>query len=213
MGLKPPFPALSASTIGGVTKRALQRLGVPTSVFAPHSTRGAAVKMFKSLGVPSEVVCELGRWKNPTAFTEHYLRLGAAEKAGWALDHFLVHRVPSGFEAEQDKSCSPERFTDPGRSDLDCEAQEQDGPTLPSLDAIPVFPTDPPSRLATQSFYTPARPSSPTTKTPLRLPQVRLLRPLPAPQAVRKHPRPPLQKPHISPEKRAGPILFLRFAV
>ena len=51
--LRPPYQALSAGTIGKITKQVLQRLGIPTSVFGAHSTRGAAVKMFKTLGLPS----------------------------------------------------------------------------------------------------------------------------------------------------------------
>ena len=132
LSLKAPYTPLSASTIGGITKRCLQKLGVPMSAFGAHSTRGAAVKMYKSLGLPSEVVCELGRWKNPTAFTEHYLRLGAANQAGVAIFRNLVHRDPSGNGAEQDRSCRPVRSTAPGQSDLDCEAERQDGPTRPT---------------------------------------------------------------------------------
>ena len=60
VSLTPPFKALSANSIGRITKKLLQQLGVPVSVFGPHSTRGAAVKMFKDFGLPSEVVCELG---------------------------------------------------------------------------------------------------------------------------------------------------------
>ena len=41
-------------------KKWLGQLVVPVSVFGPHSTRGAGVKMFKDFGLPSEVVCELG---------------------------------------------------------------------------------------------------------------------------------------------------------
>jgi hypothetical protein len=102
------------------------------SVFGAHSTRGAAVKMFKSLGLQSEVVCELGRWKNPVAFTAHYLRVNAAGKAQRSIIQNLVHRDPSSEGAEQDRSCSPERATDPGRSDLYCGAHEEDGPTKPA---------------------------------------------------------------------------------
>jgi hypothetical protein len=44
----------------------------------PHSTRGAGVSLYKELSLSSEMVCEIGRWKNQGAFTNHYLRLGAA---------------------------------------------------------------------------------------------------------------------------------------
>ena len=60
LSLHPPFAPLTANSIGRITKKLLAGLGVPVSVFGPHSTRGAAVKMFKDFGLPSEVVCELG---------------------------------------------------------------------------------------------------------------------------------------------------------
>ena len=63
--------------------------------------------MYKSLGLPSEMVCEIGSWKNTSAFGAHYLRLGAALKAGNIISQSLVHRVPSCESVEQDRSCSP----------------------------------------------------------------------------------------------------------
>ena len=65
LSLKAPYKPLSAQGIGRVTKKELARLGIPVKVFGAHSTRGAAVKMFKSLGVSSEVVCELGGGRTP----------------------------------------------------------------------------------------------------------------------------------------------------
>ncbi len=80
--LQPPFAPLKANSIGSITKRALSALGVDTSVWKPHSTRGAGVTMLKRLGMSSEEVCEVGKWKNVGAFTSHYLRLGATNKVG-----------------------------------------------------------------------------------------------------------------------------------
>ena len=77
--LQPPFQPVTANTLGSITKKYLQTLGFQLSGFGPHSTRGAGVKLFKSMGMNSEEVCELGKWKNPTAFTAHYLRLGSAK--------------------------------------------------------------------------------------------------------------------------------------
>ena len=82
LSLNPPFQPLSANSIGRITRQLLLRLGVPMAIFGPHSTRGAAVKMFKKLGLSSEIVCELGQWKNTEAFTKHYLRIGGAQVAG-----------------------------------------------------------------------------------------------------------------------------------
>ena len=100
---------------------------MPTSYFGAHSTRGAAVKMFKSLGLLSELVCELRGWKNATAFTAHYLRLGASEHAGSIISNSLVHKVPSCESDEGSGSCSPATTWEPGRSDLIPEERKQDG--------------------------------------------------------------------------------------
>ena len=82
ISLKPPFIALKANSLGSLTRRALAQLGVNTSVWKPHSTRGAGVTMLKQLGLSSEEVCEIGKWKNVAAFTSHYLRLEASTKVG-----------------------------------------------------------------------------------------------------------------------------------
>ena len=123
-----PLHPLSANSIGRITKQLLASLGVPVSVFGPQSTRGAAVKNFKHLGLNSETVCELGSWKNTEAFSKHYLRIGAAEKAAVVLANKFVHKVPSCRSAEKGRSRSPGTERDLGRKDLPCEAQRQDGP-------------------------------------------------------------------------------------
>ena len=135
VSLHPPFKALSANSIGRVTKLWLKRLGVPVSVFGPHSTRGAAVKMLKDFGLPSEVVCELGAWKNSEAFSKHYLRLGAAKTAKNVLIKNFVHSVPSCQSAEPGVSRSPGTPGDTGRRDAQGEAQRQDGPTPPTQES------------------------------------------------------------------------------
>ena len=104
LALKPPFRPLAASSIGRITQNYLKKLGVPMGIFGPHSTRGAGVKMFKNLGLSSEVVCEVGGWKNPTAFSAHYLRLDAAQSAGDKVNDSLVHRVPPYEGVEQERS-------------------------------------------------------------------------------------------------------------
>ena len=132
LSLLPPYGPLSANSIGRITKGILRRMGVPTGVFGAHSTRGAAVKMYKSMGLPSELVCELGSWKNSEAFSKHYLRLGAAVTAGNILSQKFVHTVPSSQSAEKGGSRSPGRIPDPGRRDLPCGARRQDGPDPPT---------------------------------------------------------------------------------
>ena len=77
LALKPPLKALTADRVGSLTRTLLRKHGIPTEFWGPHSTRGAGVLLFKKLGLPSEEVCELGKWKNINAFSAHYLRLGA----------------------------------------------------------------------------------------------------------------------------------------
>ena len=128
----PPYPPLTANSLGRITKDILAQLGIPITVFGPHSTRGAAVKMYKALGLSSEQVCELGQWKNPTAFTAHYLRLGAADSAASLLNPHLVHTVSSSDQVDPEWSHSPGTFGDPGRWDHEGDTQEEDEPTPPT---------------------------------------------------------------------------------
>jgi len=130
LSLTPPFQPLSANSIGRITRTLLCQLGVPVSVFGPHSTRGAGVRMFKNLGLASEVVCELGAWKNTEAFAKHYLRIGAAQVAGSVLSQKLVHSVPSWRSDEKGGSSSPGTGRDPGRRDPPCEARDEMGPVF-----------------------------------------------------------------------------------
>ena len=81
VSLQSPVKPLSADTLGALTKKILQKYGVPPD-FAPHSTRGAGVQFFKRQGLSSEEVCQIGQWRDVQSFASHYLRLNAAEKAG-----------------------------------------------------------------------------------------------------------------------------------
>ena len=144
LSVNPPFHPLSANSIDRIKKKVFQTLGVTMSFFGPHSTRGAGVKFYKSLGMSSEVVCELGKWKNTEAFSKHYLRLSAVPKVGVALNKALAtpfgpktrkeiiwpksaHKVPSCQSAKQGGLQSPRTEKELGRSNPLCEAQRQDG--------------------------------------------------------------------------------------
>ena len=84
--------------------------------------------MLKDFGLPSEIVCELGSWKNSEAFSKHYLRLGAAKTVKKVLvQKFFVHSVPSCQSAETGVSMSPGIGRETGRRDAPGEAQRQDG--------------------------------------------------------------------------------------
>jgi hypothetical protein len=124
-GLRPPFAPLTSNSIGSLTRRMLHLLGLPPGAWGPHSTRGAGVLMYKTLGLSSEEVCEIGKWKNTGAFSSHYLRLGAPQQAGRRLERF-VHSVSSGEGAEPDKSRTPRNHGDLGGRDLEGEAPSPD---------------------------------------------------------------------------------------
>ena len=83
--------------------------------------------MYKRLGLGSEQVCELGKWKNVQAFTDHYLRLGAAESAGNVLTASLdlgVHNVSPRECADSKESRTPPREPEGGGRDSGGEAQD-----------------------------------------------------------------------------------------
>ena len=83
--------------------------------------------MFKKLGLASEQVCQLGRWKNAEACTAHYLRLNAAQEAG-SLVEKMVHKVSHGHSAESDWPWTP-GTEDQGGRDQEDEAQRPSEPT------------------------------------------------------------------------------------
>ena len=98
---------------------------IDTSIWGPHSTRGAGVQFYKNLGMTSEHVCEIGQWKNVEAFTKHYLRLGASREAEAKLNPFLVHNVSPRQSAEPEWSRTPGRKPDQGGRDHEGEARSQ----------------------------------------------------------------------------------------
>ena len=121
--LHAPFLPLKANSIGSLTRKALAQLGVNTNVWKPHSTRGAGVAMLKSLGLSSEEVCEIGKWKNVGAFTSHYLRLNAATKVGEKLQEMFVHNVSPLDSAEPELTRTTGK-NDPGGSVREGGAQD-----------------------------------------------------------------------------------------
>jgi hypothetical protein len=130
--LTPPYRPLTANTVNSITKKLLLNLGVPMSVWGAHSTRGAGVSFYKSLGLTSEQVCEIGQWKNAQAFSAHYLRLNAAQSVQDRMAHFLprqgVHNISPGYCAQPEWSCTP-GMKDTGGSDHEGEQQENGEPT------------------------------------------------------------------------------------
>ena len=103
--------------------------GVEHVSVGAHSTRGAGVGMYKSLGLPSEQVCEIGGWKDIQSFSSHYLRLGAARGAAASLQKNFVHRSSSQGSAEPDCSRTP-GTKDTGGREQEGGAQSWDEVTL-----------------------------------------------------------------------------------
>ena len=134
ISLKAPFVPLKANTLGSLTKQSLSRLGVDTNVWKAHSTRGAGVAMYKSLGLSSEEVCEIGKWKNASAFTSHYLRLNATDKIG-AKIYQMVHSVSPLQSAESDLTWTT-GIGDPGGSVREDGAQSHGEPTPPPFGVV-----------------------------------------------------------------------------
>ena len=125
--LHSPYLALSSNTIGSLTSKMLSSLGLPKGVWGAHSTRGAGVTMYKELGLSSEQVCEIGKWKNTGAFTSHYLRLGAPSSAREKIEE-MVHSVSLVGSAMSDWSRTPGSPSDPGGSDQEGRAQTTNEP-------------------------------------------------------------------------------------
>ena len=129
--LKPHYAPISNNTVRRITRNILKSLGINTAFWGPHSTRGAGVQIYKKLGLTSEEVCEVGKWKNVNAFTAHYSRLGASTRAsGKILD--VVQNVSPMQRAESDWSRTPWK-NDKGGMDKEDEAQSIGEPTHPRL--------------------------------------------------------------------------------
>ena len=65
LALAKPGKPLSADVIGSLTNEIFVKFGIP-SVFGPHSTRGAGVNLYRSLGLDAQEV--IGQGKKPDTF-------------------------------------------------------------------------------------------------------------------------------------------------
>ena len=95
--------------------------------------------MMKNLGMSSEEVCEIGKWKNVAAFTSHYLRLNASKKLGTKVSE-LVHKVSPLRSAEADLTWTTGK-NDLGGNVREAEAQSNGEPTppIPCFSRIPLW--------------------------------------------------------------------------
>jgi hypothetical protein len=134
--LKAPFRPLKADSVASVTKGFLESHGVCSSVWGPHSTRGAGVGLLKRLGLTAEEVCEIGQWKNVEAFTAHYQRLGAQarleEKLGTALGGSAQLTSHRGSAEPEVSRTPPRSSSERGGRDTEGEAPSLCEPTHPT---------------------------------------------------------------------------------
>lgn len=69
-----PHNPVGASTIGKWIKSTLEKLGVDTTTFAAHSTRGAATSEAFARGTPIEDILAAASWTNASTFFRFYQR-------------------------------------------------------------------------------------------------------------------------------------------
>ena len=93
--------------------------------------------MLKKMGLTSEQVCAIGKWKNTTAFTQHYLRLDAVSTAQSLFNR--VHSVSPWGSAESDWSHTPGTRGEPGGSDQEGEAQTHGETRFLFAGVVPIF--------------------------------------------------------------------------
>ena len=138
--LKPPYSPLSADRVNSITKGALTQLGVPAE-YGAHSTRGAGVNLWVSLGLKPDMIARIGQWASSEAFSKFYLRLKALPHAESSILHMLsrmhqhhtnVHRASLGSSPSSESSASPPT-QDRGREEGEDEAQDASDPPTPPV--------------------------------------------------------------------------------
>ena len=138
--LKPLFLPLSADRVNSITKGALTQLGVPAE-YGAHSTRGAGVNLWASLGLKPEMIAEIGQWASLEAVSKFCLRLKALPHAESSIVDMLSHmrqhhtNVQSaslGSSPSSESSASPPT-QDRGREEGEDEAQDAGDPPTPPV--------------------------------------------------------------------------------
>lgn len=72
IALVPPHKVVGVSSIARWIKDALRMSGIDTSIFAAHSTRGAAASKAFANGVSCDQILESASWKRPSTFFRFY---------------------------------------------------------------------------------------------------------------------------------------------
>lgn len=68
----PPHKHVTKSTIGRWIKLVLEKAGVDTTIFTPHSTRAASTTGAKMMNVPLATIIKTAGWSNTTTFSKYY---------------------------------------------------------------------------------------------------------------------------------------------
>jgi hypothetical protein len=67
-----PHKAVKPCTVAGWIKNLLTETGVNTSVFKPHSTRGASTSKANKLGLSIQQIMQKANWKSSSTFLKFY---------------------------------------------------------------------------------------------------------------------------------------------
>ena len=72
VALKPPFKAISAQTVSQILNKSIKESGLSTATFTAKCFRPSATTAAVLMGADPNTTRMRGRWKNDTAFNEHY---------------------------------------------------------------------------------------------------------------------------------------------
>jgi hypothetical protein len=89
VSLKAPRKAVSADTIGSITRHQLRAEGVE-HFFSPHSTKMAAVATFHEAEVTALDLARVGRIQNLDGFGKHYMQLNSTKAIQKAIVNLVV---------------------------------------------------------------------------------------------------------------------------
>ena len=74
IGVQPPHKPVASSTLARWLRSTLESAGVDTSLFAAHSTRGAAATKAAMNGLPTHVILKSADWSSANTFRKFYYR-------------------------------------------------------------------------------------------------------------------------------------------
>ncbi len=61
----------------------MEKAGIDTSVYKPHSARSATISKVASLGIPNDVILSRAGWKSDNCFAKYYLKSNSRQGQGW----------------------------------------------------------------------------------------------------------------------------------